>query len=102
VGAQGVPLTARRSLAVDPDFVPLGAPLWLETRVPAPDSGDPEPFRRLMVAQDTGKAIQGAIRGDVFFGHGEAALARAGRMKHRGRTWLLLPRRVVDTAAPAS
>ena len=101
VGALGVALTAGRSLAVDPDFVPLGAPLWLATRAPVPDGGA-APFRRLMVAQDTGKAIQGPIRGDVFFGHGEPALARAGRMKHPGRVWLLLPRRVLDRAAPAS
>ena len=95
IGSFGVPLTARRSLAVDPAFLPLGAPVWLATQEPG--SGN-KPFERLMVAQDTGKAIKGAVRGDVFWGHGEAALAKAGRMKHPGRTWLLLPTRVLDRA----
>ena len=93
VGAQGVALTAGRSLAVDRRFLPLTAPLWLETGVP-----DPEParedrrIRRLMVAQDTGSAIRGPVRGDVYWGSGEEAGAIAGRMKHAGRYWLLLPR----------
>lgn len=87
IGALGVPLTAQRSLAVDPSFVPLGIPVWL-------DSVDPDnvPLRRLMVAQDTGGAIKGAVRGDFFWGSGEDALAKAGRMKSAGRYYLLLPR----------
>jgi membrane-bound lytic murein transglycosylase A len=89
VGAQGVPLTAGRSLAVDPAFVPLGAPVWLDTAWP----GRPgQPLRRLMVAQDTGGAIKGAVRGDVFWGTGEAALAEAGRMHQAGRYYVLVPR----------
>ena len=98
VGAFGVPLTARRSLAVDPKALPLGAPVWLATTYPA----DGEPLRRLMVAQDTGSAIQGTVRGDFFWGHGEEALAQAGRMKQDGRYWLILPQRVVERAQPAS
>ncbi|MGE5146937.1 MAG: murein transglycosylase A [Candidatus Eiseniibacteriota bacterium] len=89
VGAQGVPLTAGRSLAVDPAFVPLGAPVWLDTAWP----GQPaRPLRRLMVAQDTGGAIKGAARGDVFWGVGEAALTEAGRMHEAGRYYVLVPR----------
>lgn len=93
VGTQGAVLTPGRSLAVDPRFVPLGVPVWLDTTDPL----DPaRPLRRLLVAQDTGGAIKGPVRGDVFWGHGEAAARRAGRMKETGRYYLLLPK----TAAP--
>jgi membrane-bound lytic murein transglycosylase A len=87
VGAAGVPLTPGRSLAVDPHFVPLGVPLWL-------DSSDPDghPLRRLMIAQDSGAAIKGPVRGDVYWGPGEAAFDKAGRMKSLGSYYLLLPR----------
>lgn len=89
IGAQGVALTPGRSLAVDPNFIPLGAPVWLDA-VYADDRG--RPVRRLMVAQDTGGAIRGAVRGDVFWGHGDVARALAGPMKATGRLYLLLPR----------
>ncbi len=93
-GAQGVALTAGRSLAVDTAHVPLGAPVWLSTLQPDPAT-DPgkarQPLRRLMVAQDRGSAIRGAVRGDVFFGAGEAAALRAGHMAEPGRMWILLP-----------
>lgn len=98
IGSQGVPLTARRSLAIDPDLLPLGAPIWLATTYPASD----KPFQRLMVAQDTGSAIKGAVRGDVFWGHGEPALAQAGKMKQTGRYWILLPRAVAERRKPAT
>ena len=100
VGAQGVPLTARRSLAVDPDFLPYGAPLWLSTHRPVTGSdvatdttdGVPTvPFRQLMIAQDTGGAIRGAVRGDVFWGAGDRARSIAGRMKSPGTYVVLLP-----------
>jgi len=88
IGAQGVALTAERSLAVDRDFVPLGVPVWL-------DAGDAaEKLQRLMVAQDTGGAIRGPVRGDVFWGFGAAAEARAGTMKAPGEYYLLLPKTV--------
>ncbi|PKU21761.1 murein transglycosylase A [Telmatospirillum siberiense] len=87
VGAAGVPLTAGRSLAVDPHFVPLGVPLWLDSVEP-----DGQPLRRLMVAQDSGAAIKGPVRGDVYWGPGEAAFDKAGRMKSQGCYYLLLPR----------
>ena len=89
IGAQGVPLTAEHSLAVDRDYLPLGAPLWLVTTAPMPAGA--QPFRRLMIAQDTGGAIRGAIRGDVFWGAGDRARATAGRMQHQGRYFVLLP-----------
>jgi len=89
IGAQGVALTAGRSLAVDTAILPLGAPVWLDTRQPGTTD---VPLRRLMVAQDAGGAIKGAVRGDIFWGTGEAALAEAGRMKQKGHYYLLLPR----------
>lgn len=89
LGAEGVALTPGRSLAVDRGLIPLGIPLWLDT-ADALDAA--RPFRRLMVAQDTGGAIKGAVRGDIFFGAGADAATRAGRMNRRGRYFLLLPR----------
>ena len=85
-GALGVPLTAGRSLAVDPTFLPLGAPVWLETADP-----DGVPIRRLVSAQDVGAAITGPVRGDLFWGHGEAAFAAAARMQSKGRYFILIP-----------
>jgi membrane-bound lytic murein transglycosylase A len=88
IGAQGVPLTPGRSIAVDTRFVPLGLPLWLDTRHPM----DATPLRRLVVAQDTGAAIKGALRGDLFWGAGAAAAEAAGRMNEGGRYYILLPK----------
>lgn len=100
IGAQGVALTPGRSLAIDPAFVPLGTPIWLDTTWPSDAN---RPLRRLMVAQDTGGAIKGPIRGDFFWGFGAPALAEAGRMRSRGGYYLLLPNAVADRlAAPAS
>ena len=92
IGAQGVPLTAGRSLAVDPNFLPFGAPLYLDTTWPGSD----KPLRRLVVAQDMGNAIKGPLRGDFFWGSGEAALEYAGRMKQKARFYLLLPNPVAE------
>ena len=88
VGTQGVPLTPGRSLAVDPRYLPLGAPLWIDTVDPLDTS---RPLRRLTVAQDTGGAIRGAVRGDLFWGAGLDAEERAGRMRSPGRYYVLLP-----------
>ena len=89
IGAQGVPLTAGHSLAVDRRYIPLGAPLWLDTIDPlVPGS----PLRRLVIAQDTGGAIKGVVRGDFFWGAGERARNGAGKMKQPGRFFILLPR----------
>ncbi len=93
VGAQGVALTPGRSLAIDPRFLPLGAPIWLVTTDPlAPDRR----VARLMAAQDTGGAIRGPVRADLFWGHGPEAAARAGQMKQTGELYLLLPRAATD------
>ena len=89
LGAQGAALTPGRSLAVDRRFVPLGVPVWLDTTDPVEPS---RPLRRLVVAQDSGGAIKGAVRGDLFWGFGAAAAERAGRMRQTGRYYLLLPR----------
>jgi membrane-bound lytic murein transglycosylase A len=87
-GALGVPLTPERSVAIDPKFVPLGAPLFLSTT----EAGSDVPMRRLMVAQDTGGAIRGEVRADFFFGFGEKAADNAGRMKQPGTIWVLMPK----------
>jgi len=102
VGAQGVALTPGRSLAVDTKLMPLGAPIWLDTTWPADTPEANRPLQRLVVAQDTGGAIKGAVRGDIFFGTGEQALDYAGRMKQPGRYYLLLPRAVAPHPAPAN
>lgn len=95
VGSQGVVLTPGRSLAVDRSFVPLGVPVWLDGSAPLAGRPDTDTIlQRLLVAQDTGGAIQGPVRGDVFWGPGDEAADVAGRMKHQGRLWLLLPRSV--------
>jgi membrane-bound lytic murein transglycosylase A len=87
-GALGVPLTPTRSVAIDPAFIPLGAPLFLATT----EAGSEVPMRRLMMAQDTGGAIRGAVRADFFYGFGGMAPDNAGRMKQRGTIWVLLPK----------
>ena len=93
LGAEGVALTPGRSLAVDRKHWPLGVPVWLDAEAPAPRGGDPDrPLRRLLMAQDTGGAIRGPVRGDVFWGAGHDAEEVAGRMKHPGRLWVLLPK----------
>lgn len=94
MGAEGVALTAGRSLAVDHRFLPYGVPLWLDSRDPVSD----RPLRRLLIAQDTGGAITGPVRGDVFWGYGHEAGERAGKMKERGRFFLLLPKGAALTA----
>jgi membrane-bound lytic murein transglycosylase A len=88
IGALGVPLTAERSIAVDPRFVPLGAPVYLATTRP----NSSEPLERLMIAQDTGGAIRGPVRADFFWGTGPEAGQLAGRMRQQGRMWVLLPK----------
>jgi len=91
-GSEGVALTAQRSLAVDIAFTPYGTPIWIETVRPvARKPGATEPYRRLTIAQDTGSAIQGPARGDVFFGGGPQAADWAGRMASDGRAIVLVP-----------
>jgi membrane-bound lytic murein transglycosylase A len=88
VGAQGVVLTAGRSLAVDPKFISYGLPVWLDTKDPVAAQ---RPLQRLLIAQDTGGAIKGAVRGDIFFGHGRIAATKAGYMNRRGQYFVLIP-----------
>jgi membrane-bound lytic murein transglycosylase A len=87
-GAQGVALTPERSIAVDPKSLPYGTPVWLDTTEPLTAT----PLRRLVLAQDTGSAITGAVRADYFWGWGERAEQQAGRMKQPLRMWALWPR----------
>lgn len=87
IGALGVPLTAERSIAIDPRSVPLGSPVFLATTRP----NSAQAMNRLVMAQDTGGAIKGAVRADFFWGFGKEAGEQAGRMKQSGRMWILLP-----------
>ncbi|MFD2365629.1 murein transglycosylase A [Pseudoduganella sp. GCM10020061] len=92
-GALNVPLTPARSVAIDPSFLPLGAPIYLATT----EAGSDVPMRRLVMGQDTGGAIRGEVRADFFYGFGPEAADKAGRMKQPGTVWVLLPK----GAAPA-
>ena len=93
-GAEGVPLTAQRSLAVDTSLTPFGTPVWIDTVRPVyRKPGATEPYRRLMIAQDAGAAILGPARGDVFYGAGPQAAEWAGRMNSAGRAIVLVPNR---------
>lgn len=87
-GSLGLPLTAGRSVAVDPASIPLGSLLWLDSTEPLSNT----PLQRAVLAQDTGSAILGAVRADYFWGTGAQAEAQAGRMKQALRLWVLVPR----------
>lgn len=89
VGAQGLPLTEEGSLAIDNKFMPYGMPLWLDIKI----SGD-EKYQKLLVSQDTGGAIKGVIRGDIFFGFGKKAEILAGEMRNFGQYYVLLPKNI--------
>ena len=95
IGALGVPLSAGRSIAVDPRHVPLGAPVFLSTTHPLSAT----PLQRLVLAQDTGGAIKGVVRADFFWGFGAEAGREAGKMRQQGSMWVLLPNGV-NPAAP--
>lgn len=95
LGSLGVPLLARRTIAVDTRAIPLGTPMWLATRQPSSGA----PIERLVLAQDTGGAIRGAVRADFFWGAGEDAAGEAGRMRESGRLWMLWP---TGAALPAT
>ncbi len=91
LGALGVPILSERSVAIDPKFVPLGAPVFLSTTEP----NSAKPLKRMMLAQDTGGAIKGGVRADFFWGTGADAGAKAGAMKQAGKIWVLLPKEFV-------
>jgi membrane-bound lytic murein transglycosylase A len=92
-----VPLTPERSIAVDPRVIPLGVPVYLSTTWP----NTADPLDRLMVAQDTGGAINGGVRADFFWGFGDPAGNQAGKMRQAGRMWVLLPKGYVPPQAAA-
>jgi membrane-bound lytic murein transglycosylase A len=94
IGAQGVPLTAGRSLAVDKRIHVYGTPIWVEAELPIESEKPETRFRRLLFAQDTGSAIVGSARADIYFGHGEAISHIAGRIKQNGQFVMLVPRNV--------
>lgn len=97
VGAQGLPLTADRSIAVDRNIHVYGTPFFIAADLPTGAEGQVEPFRHLMVAQDTGSAIIGPARADIFFGAGKEAGQVAGRIQHPGQFVILLPRALDPT-----
>ena len=88
IGALGVPILNERVVAIDPQFIPLGAPLFLQTTEP----NSKKPLNRLVMAQDTGGAIRGGVRADFFWGTGDSAGQYAGKMKQNGKIWVLLPK----------
>jgi membrane-bound lytic murein transglycosylase A len=96
VGGEGIPLTPNRSLAVDHAIWPYGLPMYVAAE--PPEEGSPV-IQRLLIAQDTGGAITGVVRGDVFWGYGETAAHNAGVMKSRGQLWVLLPKSVIPQSA---
>jgi membrane-bound lytic murein transglycosylase A len=95
LGAMNRSITQSRSIAVDPAFVTLGAPVWIEKQ-------GAEPMNRLMIAQDTGSAIKGAQRADIFFGTGDEAGAQAGKIKDGGRIVVLMPKTMAHRLTVAS
>jgi membrane-bound lytic murein transglycosylase A len=97
-GAQNVPLTPYGSMAVDTDIYPLGVPMFVQTTAP----GLGGQWSGLMIAQDTGGAIKGPVRGDIYFGTGPDAGRRAGTMNAPGKLWVLLPRKVAERLAAAN
>ena len=99
VGAQGVPLTAVRSIAVDKNLHVYGTPFFIEADLPIANESSATKFRRLMIAQDTGSAIVGPARADLYFGAGEEAGRISGRIKNPGRFVMLLPRELDLVAA---
>jgi len=95
IGALGVPITSERSVAIDRRYIPLGAPIFLSTTEPNSNIS----LDKLMIAQDTGGAINGGVRADFYWGQGKSAGAKAGRMKQSGEIWVMLPKNFSFPAA---
>jgi membrane-bound lytic murein transglycosylase A len=91
IGTQEVILTPRRSLAVDRAVIPLSTPVFMSTRAPSAPGGRVGPWNQLMIAQDTGGAIKGSVRGDIYWGSDAAAVSVGNRTYGKARMWLLLP-----------
>jgi membrane-bound lytic murein transglycosylase A len=103
IGAQGIPLTPWRSLAVDPRMHVYGQPIWIDAKFPIKGKAPVDTFQHLMVAQDTGSAIRGVARADIYFGHGEDTPHIAGRIKQFGKFVMLMPlSEPVAAAKPAT
>jgi len=101
IGAQGVPLTAGRSLAVDKKIHVYGTPIWVDAEFPIESEKPETKFQHLMFAQDTGSAIVGPARADTYWGHGENVEHIAGRIKQFGKFVMLVPNDVSVTGSPA-
>ncbi len=101
IGAQGIPLTPWRSLAVDPSIHVYGTPIWIDAKFPITSDLPQDTFQHLMFAQDTGSAIRGAARADIYFGHGEDTPHIAGRIKQFGKFVMLVPKDVSMSGADA-
>lgn len=101
IGAQGVPLTPLRSVAVDRKLHVYGTPVWIDAELPIENEKPQTPLRRLMIAQDTGSAIVGPARADIYFGYGNDVGSIAGRVKQFGRFVMLAPREVTLTGSGA-
>lgn len=99
LGAQGTALTPGYSLAVDKRWIPLGAPLWLDTKRPDLKQTSDKQLQRLVIAQDTGGAIRGFMRGDIYWGSGKLATFLGEHMKNTGHYWLLLPKQILHRLA---
>ncbi len=95
IGAQNVPLTPNHSIAIDDDIIPYGMPIWLESYIKN-EQNKKEPYHNLLISQDTGTAIVGTVRGDVFFGYGKDAERSASFMASRGKYYVLLPINVIN------
>jgi membrane-bound lytic murein transglycosylase A len=94
LGAQGIALTPGRSIAVDPGIHVYGTPIWIDAKFPLKSDAPEDPFQHLMVAQDTGSAIRGPARADIYFGHGPNIPSVAGRIKQFGKFVMLVPKDV--------
>lgn len=93
LGIEQVTLTPERSLAIDMRYLPIGAPVWVDTSISAGNRTNVS-YQHLLIAQDTGSAIKGMIRGDIYFGPGESAEQIAGHLNQEGRYWVLLPKNI--------
>src|SRR6185437_6113632 len=102
IGAQGVPLTPGRSLAVDKRIHIYGTPVWIDAELPIESEKPETKFRHLLFAQDTGSAIVGPARADIYFGHGEEISHIAGRIKQHGQFVMLVPQSVSGTAVASA
>jgi membrane-bound lytic murein transglycosylase A len=102
IGAQGIQLTPWRSLAVDPKIHVYGQPIWIDAKFPIKSEAPQDTFQHLMIAQDTGSAIRGVARADIYFGHGRDIPHIAGRIKQFGKFVMLVPKDVsVNDEKPA-